>query len=31
MLLEGQQTGRADAMEEKLARQLLERGGLWRD
>jgi predicted DNA-binding mobile mystery protein A len=29
MLLEGQQTGQASAMEEKLARQLLERGGLW--
>jgi predicted DNA-binding mobile mystery protein A len=31
MLLEGQQTGQVSAMEEKLARQLLERGGLWRD
>jgi predicted DNA-binding mobile mystery protein A len=31
MLLEGQQIGQASSMEEKLARQLLERGGLWRD
>src|ERR1700729_3665738 len=31
MLLEGQQTGQVSAMEEKLARHLLERGGLWRD
>jgi len=31
MLLEGQQTGQASSMEEKLARQLLERDGLWRD
>ncbi|HEX5291973.1 MAG TPA: hypothetical protein VFX25_24155 [Streptosporangiaceae bacterium] len=31
MLLEGQQTGPVSAMEERLARQVLERGGLWRD
>jgi predicted DNA-binding mobile mystery protein A len=31
MLLEDQQTGASSAMEERLARQLLERGGLWLD
>lgn len=30
MLLEGQQTGQADAVEDQLTRQLLQRGGLWR-
>ena len=30
MLPEGQLTGQVSAIEERLARQLLERGGLWR-
>ena len=31
MRLEGQATGRTSELEDQLALQLLERGGLWRD